>query len=804
MKIKQLIQAMLLLLTLIVMLTLPAYALSAPADLELKIEQLTNQLEAKRLEYHIPGMAIAVVKDDEIVMAQGFGVMDLQKNTPVTAETLFSIGSSSKAFTATMMAMLVEQKKLAWDGLVSEQLPAYQFEVDNQKLPITYRDMLSHRTGYTRNDLLWANGQASSKLILKTATQAEPVDEFRKNFYYNNVMYLAAGQAMAAVTGKSWDYLLKEMILNPLGMNSTTSVHEDAIAQPQTAMGYQWNDATEQHDLMPRRNLNNVAPAGGIYSNVNDMAQWLRFQLNGGLLNKGQKHQQQLVSQAQLQQTHEPQIEIAAGIDYGMGWMLRQWQNHQVIEHGGNIDGYGAQVALLPDSNLGYVLLTNITATPLQQASMAMVWEHLADKQTTESPPALQAPDYQPFTGEYHANFGPFKEVLFTFLVKADGTPAVDVPGQMVYELIDPDETGKWFFKMTDTISVSFDRSADGAVVAMRMQQNGMNFELPRKGYEIESEVEPGTFDEFLGLYDSKLLNGQIKALVQNQRLTLDIPNQMAFELDLPDGEGYRQFRIKSDTSVKFVRNEAGVVTAVELYKNKAELVETASKAENMSTEVLPTVDEIMQLRQSKARKKALMKNDGFVLMGEVKVKSAGITGQVKTQFDNHSNFKQVMDFGVFGHTTVVVNKTQGSTYGINPYTEFHGKYLKQIQRENPAVDADWRDYYDSIKVTGTSEIGGKAVYKVLLKAQDLPAVTVYIDQLSGDVLKARTQVLIPSMGSINMRIEYQDYREKHGLRLPFKTTINNPMMGEVMVEYTGYLAKQKFDPLVFDISQSK
>jgi CubicO group peptidase (beta-lactamase class C family) len=799
MKIKQLIQAMLLLLTLIVMLTLPAYALSEPTDLALKVEQLANELEAKRLEHHIPGMAIAVVKDDEIIMAQGFGVMDLQKNTPVTAETLFSIGSSSKAFTATMMGMLVDQKKLAWDGLVSDQLPAYQFKVEDKILPITYRDMLSHRTGYTRNDLLWANGQASRDLILKTAVKAEPVDEFRKNFYYNNVMFLAAGEAMAAVTGKNWDTLLNELILKPLGMNSTTSIHEDAIAHAKIALGYQWNDATEHHDLLPRRNLNNVAPAGGIYSNVNDMAQWVRFQLN-----QGKVKQQQLISQNQLQQTHEPQIQMTAGVDYGLGWMLRQWQNQKVIEHGGNIDGYGAQVALLPDSNLGFVLLTNITATPLQQASMPLVWEHLADKQATEQTTASPQLDYQEFTGEYHANFGPFKDAMFTFLIKEDGKPAVDVPGQMVYELVDPDETGKWFFKMTNTISVSFDRSEGGGIAAMRMQQNGMNFELPRKGYEIPSEVEPGTFDEFLGLYDSKLLNGQIKALVQNQRLTLDVPNQMAFELHLPDEDGFRQFRIKADTSVKFIRNEAGVVNAIELYKHKTELVETANKREDTAVEVLPTVDEIMQLRQTKARKKALIKNEGFVLMGEIKVKSAGITGQVKTLFDNHSNFKQVMDFGVFGSTTVVVNKTQGSTYGINPYTEFNGKYLKQIQRENPAVDADWRDYYDSIKVTGTSEIEGKAVYKVMLKAADLPAVTAYVDKITGDVLMARTQVLIPSMGSINMRIEYQDYREKHGLRLPFKTTINNPMMGEMIVEYSGFKADKKFDSTVFDTSQPK
>lgn len=792
------IQAILLLLTLLVMLTVPAYAFSQPLKSADKIKQLIEVLEEKRIQYHIPGMAIAVVKDDQIILTQRFGLMDMAQNTPVSVDTLFSIGSSSKAFTATMLGMFVDKNKLSWDGLVSDQLPNYQFNVDNETLPITYRDMLSHRTGYTRNDLLWANGQANRSFILKTATKAEPFDQFRKNFYYNNVMYLAAGEAMAKVTGKTWDELLHELILNPLKMSSTTSIHEKAIVNENISLGYQWNEETQTHDLMPRRNLNNVAPAGGIYSNVNDMAQWVRFQLNQGKVTN-QAGSKQLISQEQLKQTHQPQIDIAYDVDYGLGWMLRQWKNRQVIEHGGNIDGYGAQVAMLPDSKLGFVLLTNLTATPLQQESINIVWEHLADQENEDAPAVSLQLDYQQFVGEYHANFGPFKDAIFTFLVKEDGKPAVDVPGQMVYELKDPDDTGKWYFALTNTISVSFEHSENGDVTTMRMQQNGMNFELPRKGYEIPAEVKSGTFDEFIGLYESKLLKGNIKAMIQNHRLTMDVPNQMAFELYLPDEDGFRQFRIKSDTSVKFLRNEAGDVTAVELYKNKEELVETASKLENTATEVLPTVDDIMKLRKTKQQKKALKKKDGFILSGEVNVKSSGIIGQVKTLFDNDGNFKQTLDFGIFGAIHTVINKSHGSTYGINPYTQLKGKYLKQAQRESPSTGVDWRTHYDTIKIIGTTEIDSKKVYEILLKEENLPAVTAYIDTETGDLLKLKARILVPSIGSINMRIYYDDYREEHGLRFPFKTTIKNPMMGELVIQYTEFKAKQKFSSSVFD-----
>ena len=226
MKLKNFIQVMFILMSMLLMLVLPAYAISEPKATEDAIQRLVESLEAKRIEHHIPGMAIAVVKDDQVILSQGFGVMDMEAQTPATADTLFAIGSSSKSFTAIMTAMLVDQGKVNWDDEVSLHLPDYQFTVDGKQLPITVRDALSHRSGYTRNDLLWANGQASRDLILQTAIHAEPWDEFRKNFHYNNVMYLAAGEVIAKLAGTSWDDLLDQAVFQPLGMTQSTSVHE--------------------------------------------------------------------------------------------------------------------------------------------------------------------------------------------------------------------------------------------------------------------------------------------------------------------------------------------------------------------------------------------------------------------------------------------------------------------------------------------------------------------------------------------------------------------------------------------------
>ena len=799
MKITQLIQAMLLLFTLFVVFTSPAYALSEPSDIEHKIEQLTKALESKRIEHHIPGMAIAVVKDDKVIMSQGFGVMDLENNKPVTTDTLFAIGSSSKAFTATMVGMLVDENKMSWDDKISEQLPSYQFSVDDKILPITYRDMLSHRTGYTRNDLLWFNGKASKDLILETAVKAEPEDKFREKFYYNNVMYLAAGEGVAKLTGQSWDQSLDHMLLQPLKMEDTTSIHELAMKSEHLSLGYLWNEETKKHDLIPARNLNTIAPAGGIYSNVNDMAQWVRFQLNQGKVSANEKAKE-LISSMVLAETHQTQIPIGNGMNYGLGWMLHEWQNQPVVEHGGNIDGFAAQVGLLPESKLGFVLLTNLSVTPLQQESLSLVWSHLAgQQQKTQVTASDGAVDYDEFMGKYLANFGPFKETFFTFLLKDNGTPALDVPGQTVYELLDPDETGKWFFKQTNTISISFERDSTGQVSVMRMQQNGLNFEIPKDGFEIPAEVEPGTFNEYLGMYDSKLLNGKVQAKVQNHRLTVDIPNQMAYELQLPDADGFRVFRIKDDTSVKFVKDETGAVTALELYKNKKELVESAAKIQVAQTEKLPSIEEINALRQVVKQKKALSKNSGFKLTGEVNLKGSGITGELLTQFDGEDNYKHVMDLGVFGIISAVINSNQGMSDSMGTLTELHGKYLKQAQRDHPANQLDWNRYYDSIKIIGLAEVDDHQTYEIILKKQDLPNATVYIDRLTGDVVKLNTKMMLPSVGAIEMNIFYEDFREIHGLRLPFKSVVKNPLMGDMEMQYHAYKANQKFADNEFD-----
>jgi len=464
---------------------------SAP-ELQQKLDILVEQLEQQRQTLHVPGMAIAVVKDDEVILTHGFGIASVEKETPVTPETIFAIGSSTKAFTSNLVGMLVDEGKMDWDDPVTEYLPYFQMDVDSdsESAEPTLRDVLSHRTGFTRMGLLFASGEIPREEVLLDATKAEPYVPFREKWYYSNVMYMSAGIAAGKAEGTDWDTLVTERIFEPLGMNSTTTSVTQAENDSRLASGYLWDEDLQAYEYKPMRNVDNIGPSGSINSNVIDMAQWLRLQLN-----RGEYEGRRLISEENLSETWTTQINITGNISYGIGWMIREWEGQLVIEHGGNVDGFSAQVAMLPESDLGFVLLTNASASPLPPQAINMVWDTLlgekpADDGVTE--------DYEPYIGNYIANFGQFKDEIFTVLVQNDRL-AVDIPGQQVFELKEPDEEGKWYFVISNEVAVSFESDENDNVIGMKMYQAGMTFDLPREGVEIAPEIPLDELQKYLG-----------------------------------------------------------------------------------------------------------------------------------------------------------------------------------------------------------------------------------------------------------------------------------------------------------------
>ncbi|HTM55396.1 MAG TPA: serine hydrolase [Pirellulales bacterium] len=340
-------------------------------------DEPTAGLEAKITkalgDWQVPGLAIAIVKDDRVVLAKGFGARKTGEPASVDADTLFAIGSTSKAFTAATLAMLIDEGKLAWDDPVTKHLAGFALYDPAVTRELTVRDLLCHRSGLPRGDALWYGTGNDRVEILRRVRHLKPDSSFRSKFGYQNIMYLAAGEVTARVAKTSWDDFVKERLFLPLGMKSSnTSV---------TALPAGGNAATPHSKVadtlepLPWRNIDNVGPAGSINSNVNDMAQWIRMQLGNGEF-EGKR----LVSAAAIDEMRSPQTIVQLSPDikarfpgtkflaYGLGWMLRDYKGRLLAEHGGGIDGMTSQVALVPEEKLGVVILTNRGGTALPSA----------------------------------------------------------------------------------------------------------------------------------------------------------------------------------------------------------------------------------------------------------------------------------------------------------------------------------------------------------------------------------------------------------------------------------------------------
>ncbi len=325
------------------------------AEAEQRLAYLVREIEAARESSHTPGVAVAVVRGDEVLMARGFGVRDLNSKEAVTADTIFAIGSSTKAMTATTLAMLVDEGKLSWDDQISKHLPELVLQIDAKKgEKATVRDLLSHRTGFPRMSLLWSGGTLSRGEILAFASKAKPTKPFRAKLTCST---WPAGEIAARLSKKSWADLIRTRILAPLGMKTSHPNTSSASADKRRALGYTWWKTSKRFVAENHRNLDVIGPAGSVYSNVNEMTRWLRLQVGNGVF-EGKR----LVSEKALAETRSKQIEIGPGVSYGLGWMVRDIDGHRVIEHGGNIDGYSAAVGFFPEDKIGFVMLSNASA----------------------------------------------------------------------------------------------------------------------------------------------------------------------------------------------------------------------------------------------------------------------------------------------------------------------------------------------------------------------------------------------------------------------------------------------------------
>jgi CubicO group peptidase (beta-lactamase class C family) len=404
-------------------------ALSA-SELETRLAAIEKALEAKRAEYGIPGMSLAIVKDDQIIYMKGLGYKDLEKKVAVTPDTLFAIGSATKAFAALTVLMSADEGKFSLDDSPKKLLPYFKLYDPEADAKITIRDLLSHSSGLNRTDLAFAVGTLNREEVIRVAGLAKPTAKLREKFQYQNAMYTVAGEVVARAHGRSWEDVVHERIFKPLGMKKSNLTVKEMEKSSDYSFGYDYNTDTKQNRRVPMRDIPQAAPAGAINSSARDMAEWLRFMLGGGVYNG-----KRLVSEKSFTEFTSQQMKIGGKTGYGLGWFLRDWHGHKVLEHGGNIDGFNSLVAMMPDQKLGFVMLTNLSASPLGRDAMDAIWTNLVGKpQGNDGAPAAKTGetiDAKMEVGTYKfAEAGMNVEVAMV-----DGKLVMTVPGQPKYTL---------------------------------------------------------------------------------------------------------------------------------------------------------------------------------------------------------------------------------------------------------------------------------------------------------------------------------------------------------------------------------
>jgi CubicO group peptidase (beta-lactamase class C family) len=342
-------------------------ALSQNKDIEKKLKGFDQFVERVMKDWKVQGMAVAIVYKDKVILSKGYGYRNVDQKLPVTDETLFAIGSCTKAFTAAGVCLLEEDGKLDLDKPVREYMPNFKLQDDYVSENMTPRDLLCHRSGLPRHDAIWYGSQATRRELFERLRYLEPSKPFRAAYQYQNLMFMTAGILIEDISNSTWEKFTRERILEPLQMSATNFSVADLQKANDFSIGY-----TEQNNTVvsiPYMNIDAIGPAGSINSNVKDMSKWVRVLINGGKYNGKKVFSENTVRQLQtptMVNTTQPlQYDENFYITYALGWTVTSYRGHVRVDHGGNIDGFSASTCFMPRDSIGVVILTNMNGTAL-------------------------------------------------------------------------------------------------------------------------------------------------------------------------------------------------------------------------------------------------------------------------------------------------------------------------------------------------------------------------------------------------------------------------------------------------------
>jgi CubicO group peptidase (beta-lactamase class C family) len=762
---------------------------SATADLDARLAAVERAIDERRRELGIPGLSLVIVKDDRVIYMKGLGYKDFEHKLPVTPDTLFAIGSSSKAFTAMLAAMAADDGKLSLDDPPRKFLPYFRLQDPDADSRITVRDLLSHASGLNRTDLAWITGALDREEVIRAAATAKPTAKLREKFQYQNVMFSAAGECVARAEGASWEKLIQERIFKPLGMKATTTNVPDMHRAPDYSLGYVYDEDTKETRQLPTRNFPQVAAAGAINSNARDMAQWLRLMLGGGAF-EGRR----LVSEKSFAELLKPQMKVVGNVDYGLGWFLRDWHGHKVAEHGGNIDGFNAEVALMPDQRLGFVLLTNVTASVLPATAMEAVWSNLVgspeEKSKAADGAAAKAADGAPSKIEDEAGNYLLAEANMTMAVAAkDGHLTLSVPGQPTYTL---ENVGGRRYKLAEVpgFFTTFRPSKDDPKeTEMYLEQPQGNFVLKRVRAAANNPNAAaeyaGPLKDLVGTYEPEKEGANIEVAAREGKVVLVVPGQPAYTLAERSKDVLSLSSLPETYSLLVRRDAAGNVAGIALKQPEGEF------SFKRVAEFKPplTLDELMSKVVAAAGGESnLRRHKTMLARAEMTFEHQGVGGEATLAASAPDSYSEEVTLTALGKRLGSVHEFfDGASGGEEgTFIPFQPKSGKSLEDARIAADfyapLDWKASFKTAEIKRTAKVGEEEAYVVVFTPEKGNPVTDYYSTKSFLLLRRDT---IETQGPVSQPVTetFADYREVGGVFVPFTRVSNTQAFGDIVVK---------------------
>lgn len=575
------------------------------AQTDKRLKGIEKELNALLKATKTSGFAVAVVKKDKVIYSSGFGYRDYENKIPVDSNTLFAIGSSSKAFTCAILGQLKNEGKLTFQDSPLKYVPVLKFYNNNLNENIIIEDLMCHRTGLPRHDVSWYLFSSHSKdSLIQRIQYMEPNTGLRQQWQYNNFMFLLQGVIAEKITGKSWEDNIKERFFTPLGMTRSNTTIQEMKQASNASFGYDLKDDTitkvDYYDIA------GMSPAGSINSSVNDMAKWLITWVNNGKFSNQEiladSYIYEAISSHAVVGSDLPSKEMPNSFmsNYGYGWFITSYKGQYSVEHGGNIDGFSANVAFFPADDIGIVVLTNQNSSALP----TLVTNTIADRILN-----VKRTDWVAYYTEKQENIKKIKEEAKKNNDKkvdeeshtpshtlASYTGLYSNPGYGTIELITKNDSlfatlkntkcylkSKYYdifdsYEIKDNkietdkgLCFNFSTNDAGEISSLALKLEPTldhSIQFKRKPKEITVEAE--TLNKYIGEYIIKGIT--IKVSVKNNKLNMLVPGQPEYELIATEKNMYT-VKILDGFSVEFITREDGTVKELKLHQPNGKFI---------------------------------------------------------------------------------------------------------------------------------------------------------------------------------------------------------------------------------------